>query len=575
MSKVGEGFQGSGPLSGEAGSGGGRPTLWQEFRQLLDLSQARRDTIRAEVEEGAFPNIRYYIFIGIASLVAALGLVTNSPAVIIGAMLISPLMTPMFGVSLGLVSGRTKLARTALVTLFSGVFIAMACGFLVGLLPLQFKVTPEMLARTQPTLLDLCVAILAGGAGCLAMLDERISPVLTGIAIATSLVPPLADSGLCLALGAPSGALGAFLLFFANQLAIIIVSSILFALAGLAHRSDMGSGLALARRFLFVIVGTAVVTVLLTSSLFRMVDNIRIQDAIERTVLAEIADRPATTLDHILFKKNAGKTDVLVSLRSAKALSPENVKALEEKTAAALGTAATVIVRSEIVEDVSATGSTSVVVDENLDGKFIANELDPDVRRLQTAEQTAREIIDELPGVFLRDLDLIELDGVPVVLASIEGTRPVSGPEVGEAEALLQERLRDPHVRLVVRAQDLIGVTRKGRILYGSAHLAEKGAEEQALQDRIEAGIRDRVKALSEIFPLNVDAYKDGELWHARAQVVGARMIKPAEIADIENQTSADAGVKLDLNIWCSTELVVDHAGYAPREGYSESAAKE
>jgi hypothetical protein len=128
---------------------------------------------------------------------------------------------------------------------------------------------------------------------------------------------------------------------------------------------------------------------------------------------------------------------------------------------------------------------------------------------------------------------------------------------------------------LVVRAQDLIGVTRKGRILYGSAHLAEKGAEEQALQDLIEAGIRDRVKALPEIFPLNVDAYKDGELWHARAQVVGARMIKPAEIADIENQTGADAGVKLDLNIWCSTELVVDHAGYAPREGYSESAAKE
>jgi hypothetical protein len=72
-----------------------------------------------------------------------------------------------------------------------------------------------------------------------------------------------------------------------------------------------------------------------------------------------------------------------------------------------------------------------------------------------------------------------------------------------------------------------------------------------------------------------VDAYKDGDVWHARAQVVGAHIIKPSEIADIENQTGGDAGVKLDLNIWCSTELVVDHAGYAPREGYSGSAAEK
>ena len=78
----------------------------------------------------------------------------------------------------------------------------------------DFEPSPEMLSRTRPNLFDLFVAVLAGFAGAYALVDEKISPALPGVAIATAIVPPLANSGLCLALGEVNAGIGSFLLFF-------------------------------------------------------------------------------------------------------------------------------------------------------------------------------------------------------------------------------------------------------------------------------------------------------------------------------------------------------------------------
>ena len=93
-----------------------------------------------------------------------------------------------------------------------------------------------MLSRTQPNLLDLLVAVSAGFAGAFAMIDERAEPDAAGVAIATAIVPPIANSGLCLAVGAFHGAYGSFLLFLANCLSIIIVSCATFIAGGLARK---------------------------------------------------------------------------------------------------------------------------------------------------------------------------------------------------------------------------------------------------------------------------------------------------------------------------------------------------
>ena len=95
---------------------------------------------------------------------------------IIGAMLVSPLMTPMIGTSLGLVIGDGRLFATSLRSVVIGIVLAIVSSAMLGFLPLTLEATPEMLLRTHPTPLDLMVAVLAGFAGSYAMIDEKVSP---------------------------------------------------------------------------------------------------------------------------------------------------------------------------------------------------------------------------------------------------------------------------------------------------------------------------------------------------------------------------------------------------------------
>jgi uncharacterized membrane protein len=160
-------------------------------------------------------------------------------------------------------------------------------------------------------LIDLMVATLAGMAGALAMIDERVSPVLPGVAIATALNPPVAAIGLCLALGAYEGAWGAFLLFFANVLAILAVAGAMFLIAGFVTRAEIGSLRLLLRRFSVAGLGLALVGALLTKHLFTMVDDLRTERAIRETLDLELAQEPSTALVNIEFDRRRDAIEVL------------------------------------------------------------------------------------------------------------------------------------------------------------------------------------------------------------------------------------------------------------------------
>ena len=201
------------------------------------VSAHRAREIVREIAFSSRARGRFFVLLITASLIASFGLVANSIAVIIGAMLVSPLMTPIFGAALGMLRGNPRLLGRALWSEALGVVLAVGAAYLVGLPQLSFvDATPEMLARTQPNLLDLLVAIFAGFAGAYALLDERVSPALPGVAIATAIVPPLSTCGLCLALRAWSGAGGAMLLFLANFVSILLVAILTFWAGGLARR---------------------------------------------------------------------------------------------------------------------------------------------------------------------------------------------------------------------------------------------------------------------------------------------------------------------------------------------------
>lgn len=161
----------------------------------------------------------------LATTIAAIGLVQNSAAVVIGAMLVAPLMTPLLGLGLSLVQGNVMLAKISIRSVSFGIFVALLVGFLVGfVIPGFDQPSGEMLARGGPSLLDLFVAFASGLAAAYASSRPGLLAALPGVAIAAALVPPIATSGLALSQANYDLAFNALLLFVVNMFTIVLAS---------------------------------------------------------------------------------------------------------------------------------------------------------------------------------------------------------------------------------------------------------------------------------------------------------------------------------------------------------------
>lgn len=185
---------------------------------------------------------RFVVLIVLSAIIAAFGLINDSAAVVIGAMLIAPLMTPMLGSAAAIVEGWAgRFMKTFAIVVF-GALLAIAVGFVIAVLVPRLQNTAplpdEILARTAPNLIDLGIALAAGAAGAYIMIRSEASSALPGVGISVALVPPLATVGITAGVGQQDLALGALLLFVTNLLAIILAAGITFSIAGFgAYRS--------------------------------------------------------------------------------------------------------------------------------------------------------------------------------------------------------------------------------------------------------------------------------------------------------------------------------------------------
>jgi len=176
--------------------------------------------------------VHFALMMSMALIVAIMGLSANSPALVIGAMLIAPLMTPVLGIAASIAMALGDAAARATITVVAATVGAIAASYLIaGWLPGDL-LTNEVLARTAPDARDLVVALAAGLAGSYATARPDVSSSLPGVAIAVALVPPLAVVGITLRAGAGDLAVGALLLYGTNLAAIVTVSTVVFVLAG-------------------------------------------------------------------------------------------------------------------------------------------------------------------------------------------------------------------------------------------------------------------------------------------------------------------------------------------------------
>ncbi len=213
-----------------------------EWQINLESRIPRKELYQARIASSK-PSLGFFVLLLCAAVIATLGLIANSAAVVIGAMIVAPLMDPILSLAFALSISNNKLAKRSLLTVVIGVLSVVATSALLASLLDVSEVNREMTSRTAPNLIDLGVAVAAAVAGSFSMTRERLSNSLAGVAIAVALVPPLCVCGIGLSMGNEVVAVfgrgtvagitnqiseGSFLLFLANLIGITVASLFVF-----------------------------------------------------------------------------------------------------------------------------------------------------------------------------------------------------------------------------------------------------------------------------------------------------------------------------------------------------------
>ena len=199
------------------------------------------------------PSFSFHFMLALSAVISTLGLLADSVAIIIGAMIIAPLMGPIVGMAYATAMGNRKLLRRSSLTLLQGLILTIVVSYLTASLIGLETVDSEILSRTNPTLIDFGIALAAGMAGAFTQTRRSISDAIPGVAIAVALVPPLSVIGIGLALGEREIYTGSSLLFMTNLICIIFFGGLVFLFQSYGNIERAKKGLALSTAVMFVL----------------------------------------------------------------------------------------------------------------------------------------------------------------------------------------------------------------------------------------------------------------------------------------------------------------------------------
>lgn len=338
-----------------------------------DVGGSRREEISDglyfEPPDRARKLAAWWVMLLLSVAIATFGILQNSTAVVIGAMLIAPLMTPIIGAAGAIVNGwRWRLiASVGLVA--AGVAAAIGLAWIIGawmpaIVPLATN--SQVTSRTSPNMIDMAIALAAGAAGAYAIVDKRVSDSIAGVAIAVALVPPLGVVGLTLEARLYADSWGAFLLFLTNFVSIILAAVVVFFLTGFVPLDQLRSN----RQEFAVIMRTVIVAALvilipLSFTAEGIIATAGRQSAAQRNVGAWIGDD--TNLRVISVEVN--ESTVSITLSGAGEIPP--IEDLENTLTQSFKTPTTVEVEyvpSLVITYSDAEGKTEVVPSETGSG---------------------------------------------------------------------------------------------------------------------------------------------------------------------------------------------------------------
>lgn len=292
------------------------------------LPQTEKVELQKQIIRDSTPGLGFYLYVVLSGTIATLGLLTNSSPVIIGAMLLAPLMSPIIGIGLSTVTGDWPLLKSSLISLVRGALLAITLSavvllFINTLLPFISiqELADEIISRTKPTPIDLIIAIAGGLGGAYALTRQDISVALPGVAIATALMPPLGVVGIGLASLQWQVALGAFLLFVTNSTAIAFSAGVIFFMVGF---NPQGNHFQLEQRQkgipTSIVVSSIMILLLVVPLTFFAFSSFQ-QSSVETTITESIHNTFAVmedvTVDSIVALRRGDSVDVEITIQTS------------------------------------------------------------------------------------------------------------------------------------------------------------------------------------------------------------------------------------------------------------------
>jgi len=310
--------------------------LWEmAFHTLPTLSVSERAEVYAQMRHSARAGVDFYVLIIIASAIATFGLFQNSAAVIIGAMLVAPLMSPIVAIAQGIVQGNLRMMRKGISSTLKGTTVSVGVATVFTLFAPAVAITDQILARTQPTLLDLGIGLAAGAAAAYGVSRKSVAAALPGVAIAVALVPPLCVVGYGIGSNQFDVALGSGLLYLTNLVAIVLVAAVIFLLLGFyprqeARRHQVRGAVAL------TVLGMLLLAIPLGLSSYERTRVDRLEDVVERAFRHQVEER-GVHLDSIDVQRESGVFVVRAVVFATQDVASEGLDALRDEIAGETG----------------------------------------------------------------------------------------------------------------------------------------------------------------------------------------------------------------------------------------------
>lgn len=426
------------------------------YFNIFPDKENEKDVIERVSKDASFRGANLWVLI-FAIFLASLGLNVNSTAVIIGAMLISPLMGPIVGMGLAMGIQDFELLKRSVKNYFITTIISVLTAMVYFLISPLSQAQSELLARTSPTLYDVLIALFGGAAGIVAMSTKGKGNVIPGVAIATALMPPLCTAGFGLATGSAQYFFGAFYLFFINSVFIALATYLGSRLMKFEHKvvTDKERHKIVSRWILAIVVITMTPATIMTINIInKSIFDRNVQSFINK----EIKQSGTKILSYDISKQDTTIRIIAVG----KEISESSIASASEKLKEnGLGKYKIQVIQTANSSENNDNGSDYTKIIQN--ERILIDELEKELNSYKTIDSYSEKIKSEIQVLYpnISSIALAQANNVSTkrnesskkiyAIIKVDNKDNLSEEEENKIKSWLKARIKANNIELIIR----------------------------------------------------------------------------------------------------------------------------